>query len=121
MAFVRKKSGGNYGGYYQLVESRRVDGQPRQKVLLHLGLHPTVEDALKKWPREIKKLRRDAVQDREGVPESHDSAVGMRTFYRDCLKRADSFDRQADELEKKLARLRDFKATGVVPSTGRLV
>jgi hypothetical protein len=25
--------------YYQLVESRRVDGKPRQKVLLHLGQH----------------------------------------------------------------------------------
>jgi len=38
LAFVRiKRVDGKE--YYQLVESRRVDGKPRQKVLLHLGQH----------------------------------------------------------------------------------
>ncbi|MDP8952498.1 MAG: hypothetical protein M3N18_09710 [Actinomycetota bacterium] len=46
MAYVRKKGSGGQS-YYQLVESRRVDGQPRQKVLIHLGRYPAVEDALK--------------------------------------------------------------------------
>ena len=36
MAFVRKKRVGAYE-YYQVVANRWVDGQPRQKVLLHLG------------------------------------------------------------------------------------
>ena len=53
MAYVRKKRVDG-GEYYQLVESRRVDGKPRQKVLVHLGHHPTVNDALKQWPREEK-------------------------------------------------------------------
>ena len=57
MAFVRiKKVDGRE--YYQLVESRRVDGKPRQKVLMHLGHHPTVDEALKRWPREVGGLRR---------------------------------------------------------------
>ncbi len=57
MAFVRRKRVGG-GEYYQLVESRRVDGKPRQKVLVHLGRYPTVDDALRRWPREIGRLRR---------------------------------------------------------------
>jgi hypothetical protein len=57
MAFVRRKKVDG-GEYHQLVESRRVDGKPRQKVLVHLGHHPTVDDALKRWPREVGRLRR---------------------------------------------------------------
>jgi hypothetical protein len=56
LAFVRIKRVDG-GEYYQLVESRRVDGEPRQKVLLHLGHHATVDEALKRWPREIERLR----------------------------------------------------------------
>jgi hypothetical protein len=57
LAFVRiKRIDGRE--YYQLVESRRVDGKPRQKVLMHLGDHATVDDALKRWPREVGGLRR---------------------------------------------------------------
>jgi hypothetical protein len=119
MAYVRKKRGAG-SDYHQLVESRRVGGEPRQKVLLHLGEHPTVEDALKGWTREIKKLRRDADKERERAPESLSTGWGMKTYYRDRHKRADSFDRQADELEEKLARLREFKVSGVVPSEGQL-
>ncbi len=50
MAYVRakksrnKKTGAEYE-YFQLVESRWEDGKPRQKVLMHLGAHPT-PDAL---------------------------------------------------------------------------
>ncbi len=50
MAYVRakklrnKKTGAEYE-YFQLVESRWEDGKPRQKVLMHLGSHPT-PDAL---------------------------------------------------------------------------
>jgi hypothetical protein len=57
--FVRKKKHHDGGSaYYQLVESRRIDGQPRQKVVMHLGRHATVEDALKGWRKEIARLRR---------------------------------------------------------------
>ena len=81
MAFVRRKRVDG-GEYYQLVESRRVDGRPRQKVLVHLGHLPTVDDALKRWPREVGRLRR------EGQEEA------------------------ADALKAKLDRLRELRAEG---------
>jgi hypothetical protein len=83
--FIRKKKH-HHGGsaYFQLVESRRVDGQPRQKVVLHLGGHATVNDALKEWPREVSLLRR------HGYPDA------------------------ADNLKAKLDRLKELRAEGVV-------
>jgi len=83
--FVRKKKH-HHGGsaYYQLVESRRVDGQPRQKVVMHLGGHDTVDDAIRAWPREISSLRRG------GYPEA------------------------ADNLKAKLDRLKELRTEGVV-------
>src|SRR3954453_23615852 len=64
MAFVRRKRVGPYE-YYQLVESRWVDGKPRQRVLLHLGRYATVEAALEGWPKEIEGLRRFTHQRRQ--------------------------------------------------------
>ena len=82
LAFVRiKKVDGKE--YYQLVESRRVDGKPRQKVLIHLGSHPTVDEALKRWPREVGGLRRRGNE------------------------------KAADALKEKLDRLRKLRADGV--------
>jgi len=47
------------GPYFQLVRSyRNEDGQPRQEVLVHLGVHETPEAALSAWPMEIAHLRR---------------------------------------------------------------
>jgi hypothetical protein len=43
--------------YYQVVESRRVDGKPRQKVLAHLGKYPSVAAALEGLPEDIDWLR----------------------------------------------------------------
>ena len=82
MAFVRTKQVGGKE-YYQLVESRRVDGKPRQKVLMHLGTHATVDEALKRWPREVGGLRRRGNDD------------------------------SADALKEKLDRLRKLRAEGV--------
>jgi len=62
LAFVRIKRVDG-GEYYQLVESRRVEGKPRQKVLVHLGHHQTVDEALKRWPREVGQLRRAGHED----------------------------------------------------------
>jgi hypothetical protein len=46
--FVRKQRNSRDGSdYHQLVESRRVDGQPRQKVVMHLRGNPTLDEALK--------------------------------------------------------------------------
>jgi len=56
MAYVRKKKNATGSEYYQLVESRRVNGKPRQKVLAHLGKYPTLEAALEGLPEDIKFL-----------------------------------------------------------------
>ncbi len=82
---MRKKSKPQGGSaYYQLVESRRVDGKPRQKVVLHLGGYPTVDEALKGWPRDASRLRR------HGYPEA------------------------AEEVKAKSDRLKGLRAEGVV-------
>ena len=57
MAFVRKKRVHKYE-YYQLVENRWTNGQPRQRILVHLGRYPTAEAALEQWPGAIKHLGR---------------------------------------------------------------
>jgi hypothetical protein len=106
-AYVRKKRVGHYE-YYQLVESRRVDGEPRQKVLVHLGRHPTVEDALKKWPREIKRLRRLAREQREMVSEGHETTPA----YRDILQQTERADKRANDLEANLKKLRELRKQG---------
>ena len=81
LAFVRIKRVDGWE-YYQLVESRRVDGKPRQKVLVHLGQYQTVDEALKRWPREVGRRRR----------AGHEET--------------------ADALKHKLDRLRELRAEG---------
>lgn len=83
MAFVRRKrTGQTY--YYQLVENRKVDGSARQKVLVHLGKHQTVEDALDAWSRELNQIQRDPTANGE-----------------------------KDKLSAKIERLRELRAAGV--------
>jgi hypothetical protein len=54
VAYVRrKKIDGAW--YFYLVRGIRVDGVVRQKVLLYLGKHATVEAAYEHWHRESKK------------------------------------------------------------------
>jgi hypothetical protein len=51
--FVSKKRTSRSGSdYHQVVQSRGVDGQPRKKMVMHLGGNPTVDERLKPWPRE---------------------------------------------------------------------
>jgi hypothetical protein len=45
------------GPYFQLVRSyRNEDGDPRQEVLVHLGVHETLEAALSAWPSEVEHM-----------------------------------------------------------------
>lgn len=48
MAFLRYK---NVDGkrYAQIVENYRENGKHKQRVLLHIGPYPTVEDAIANW------------------------------------------------------------------------
>ena len=108
-AYVRKKRVGDYE-YHQLVESSRVEGKPRQKVLLHLGKYSTVDAALQGWLQEIHTLRRQAQEYRQSVPEGH-AAVSV---YRNVIARADSMWQRANDLEANLEKLRQLKDRGVV-------
>jgi hypothetical protein len=57
--YVRATKTKGRGPYFQLVRSyRNEDGEPRQEVLVHLGVHETPEAALSGWPMEIAHLRR---------------------------------------------------------------
>jgi hypothetical protein len=88
LIFVRKKRVTREGkhtegrwvsrDYYQLVENYREKGvkTPRQRVLLHLGTHPTVDDALETWPKEIRRLRRLAT--RAGDDSAREAADALR-------------------------------------------
>ena len=109
MAYVRKKEIKG-GVYHQLVESRRIEGEPRQKVLVHLGKHPTVDDALEAWPGEIERLRRLARERRDGVPKDRERTPKKALA---ILKRADSADKRADALETNVKKLRDLRKRGL--------
>ena len=52
----RKKS--RMEEYLQIVEAERVDGKPRQKMVLYVGRYDGVRDALKRMPRNVTSFRR---------------------------------------------------------------
>ena len=55
---MRRTKSRGAGPYFQLVRSyRNESGEPRQEMLVHLGVHPTPEAALSAWPGEIEHLR----------------------------------------------------------------
>jgi hypothetical protein len=47
------------------IRTKRVDGKHRQRVLMHLGIYATVEDAIKGWLVRVEKLRAEADGERE--------------------------------------------------------
>ncbi len=113
MAFVRKKQVGRYE-YYQLVENHRVEGKPRQRVLLYLGAqYPTVDTALEEWPKAIERLRRYAQREREkaGYPSEEPSSRARNSAPSETAEKA---ERRADKLAANLKRLEDLRAQGVV-------
>ena len=111
-AFVRRKKVGDYD-YYQVVESRRVDGEPRQRVLLHLGHHETADAALEAWPEEIEGLRRLAREDRQRL-ETLSEQESSKALARNIRRRVAGAERRADRLEAHLKKLRELKDNGVV-------
>ena len=108
MAYVRKKKVRGRE-YHQLVESRRVGGEPRQTVLVHLGEHSTVDAALEAWPREIRHLRRHAVRERNAATELPEGSPARRA----ARRRADRATKRADRLGASLEELRRLRKGGV--------
>jgi hypothetical protein len=111
MAYVRAKKVKRYH-YHQLVQSHRVDGKPRQKVLLHLSKHPTVDAALAAWPKEISDLRRIARQHSKSY-EFLSKELGDTRFTRYKQECAESATQQADALQARLKKLRSLRRDGV--------
>jgi hypothetical protein len=111
MAYVREKKVKRYH-YRQLVESHRVDGKPRQKVLMHLSQHPTVDAALAGWPKEISDLRRLARQHSKRY-EFLSKEFGNTRSIRYIQECAESATQQADALQARLKKLRSLRKDGV--------
>jgi hypothetical protein len=110
-AFVRKKKSRG-GEYHQLVESHRVEGKPRQRVLVHLGRHPSVDDALHEWPKEIERLRYYAREVRALETFSRESGF-PDAWARENMRRVASAEKRADELEENLRKLCELRKRGV--------
>ena len=110
-AFIRKKRSRS-GEYHQLVESLRVEGEPRQRVLVHLGRHSTVDGALREWPKEIERLRHFA-REAHALGEFSRESGFSDAWARENTRRAASAEKRADELEENLRRLRDLRKRGV--------
>jgi predicted patatin/cPLA2 family phospholipase len=112
MTFVRKKKVKRYE-YYQLVESHRVDGKPRQRVIMHLGKEPTVDAALENWPKEIKYLRRRAKNHGDHYENMTEEQKNQRYFKEKFKEIAESAEMQADALQTRLNKLRNLRKSGV--------
>jgi hypothetical protein len=54
VSYVRKKVVKGIE-YHYLVESRWIDGKPRQRVIAYLGAHKSVKSAHAYWMRQAKK------------------------------------------------------------------
>src|ERR687885_2944311 len=114
MAFVRKKRVHNYE-YYQLVENRWIDGQPRQRVLVHLGRYPTAEAALQQWPGAVRRLRRFAQNwQQEANQLSKDPSSYSKARAQAILEAVQKAERRASALAANLKRLHDLRDQGKV-------
>ena len=113
MAFMRRKRVGPYE-YYQLVESRLVDGKPRQRVLVHLGRYTSVDAALEGWPNEIEGLRRFAGKQWDKADQLRKEERLFERTLDALLERAQKAEKLADEIEAKLEKLHDLKDEGKI-------
>jgi hypothetical protein len=112
MAYVRKKKVKGHE-YYQLVESHRVDGKPRQRVLMHLSKEPTVDAALENWPKDIKYLRRQAKKHGDHYENLPEESKNQRYFKKNFKDIADSARMRADALQARFNKLRSLRKNGV--------
>jgi hypothetical protein len=113
MVFVRKKRVGPYE-YYQLVESRWTNGQPRQRVLVHLGRYSTAEAALQQWPGAVKRLRRFAQNWRQKANRLSKDPSSSKARAQAILETAQKADRRANALAVNLKKLHDLRNQGKV-------
>ena len=74
-----------------------------------------MDAALKEWPREIKRLRRLADKERRDAQalKAPGDSNEQPSWYRNMLKQADNLSKQAEDLEAKHRRLREFRDQGI--------
>ena len=96
--YARTKRSRN-GQYLQIVESRRVDGQPRQRLVLYVGHYTSVEQALAQMPKELAATRREATKWKRIVEQHTDSNGAIRAH-------AISLQKAAEDKAERLRRLR---------------
>ena len=114
MAFVRKKRVHNYE-YYELVENRWTNGQPRQRVLVHLGRYPTAEAALQQRLGAIERLHRFSQKWHQRSNElSNDPSSYSKARAQAILETAQKAERRANAVAANLKRLRDLRDQGKV-------
>ena len=113
MVFARKKRVGPYE-YYQLVENRWRDGQPRQRVLVHLGRYPIAEAALEQWPGAVQRLRRFAQEWRQRANHLSKDPSSSKAKAQAILETAQQAERRASALAANLKKLRALKDQGKV-------
>ena len=113
MAFVRKKRVREYK-YYQLVENRWTDGQPRQRVLVHLGRYPTAEAALRQWPGAVQRLRRFAQKWRQKANQLSKDPSSSKARAQAILETAQKAERRANALAANLKKLHALRDQGKV-------
>ena len=121
MAFVRSKTV-NGRRYYQLVENYREDGKHRQRVLVHLGKHATLKDAINDVAARVDALTEAAMRDRERAahlaasygrrhPETldqHGHPPWGHTRYWGCVRRMAKAAREVDKLKERYLMLWKF-------------
>jgi hypothetical protein len=112
VAYIRKKRVGPYE-YHQLVESRLVNGKPRQRVLLHLGRYRMVEAALEGWPKEIEGLHRFVRQCRRKADQFAKERSSER-MVQTTMERARKAENLADDIAAKLKKLQELRDQGKV-------
>lgn len=130
MAFIRQKVSRGRAAFY-VVESVRVDGKPRQKVLAYLGPCDTIEGAIAHWESELAAYRQAAAKqaaraadalakvhpawiERNGgvVPDGRQRGIKYRNNvcaqYWWARRRAERYAYLAEQTEKRLALLRSL-------------
>ncbi len=94
--FYRVKS----GGYGQVIETYREDGKVKHRVILYIGHYMTIDEALKRMPRDVSYRRRQAT--------TLEKQVGAYTIPPSCSEEIkEEYRRRRAEAEARASRARE--------------
>ncbi len=94
--FYRVKS----GGYGQVIETYREDGKVKHRVILYVGHYTTIDEALKRMPRDVSYRRRQAT--------TLEQQVGSYTIPTSCSEELkEEYRRRRAEAEARASRARE--------------